>query len=639
MMATKVPVSDGVVLAAVFVAVAVSLAAGEKLPAPVPIPRPDLQSADDAVRDQVEAALEQLELLTQPEVSARSLAEAYAQLGRLGLLYELLEMASAAFTNAHSLEPDRDEWLYYLAVVSESQGDVEAAVVRLEELLERAPNDVAALIRLGRLEFERRQIEAARSAFSAALESSPESAAALDGRAQIAQLQGDLETAVKLYLEVLDQQPRASAVRYRLAMAYRDLGNLEQARRLLAESGSTPVTFPDPRMTEVEKLAVGPGVHMVRGNTAFVRRDYAAAAAHYQRAVAADPADLQARRALASALTRLGQLEQAMSMYKQILGEHPGDPVAHYNLGTIYAERGDVDVAITHLEAASQASPEYLDAHLNLALALEEAGRLAEAATHATRAAALDPQDLGVRLQLARLLYRTGRVDQASAEAREILTLDPENSGAHLVLGIQASERGDLSSAIPHLEAATGGDDDVAVQAAHRLGMLLGQAGRYPEAATAFGRAAALTPEDPELRFAQATALMLAQREQRALEVLEDAVREFPHSHSLKHALARLLATATADQVRDGHRALELAGQVFEAQPSIDHAETVAMALATLGRFEEAAGWQLRVIGRARAGAQTQRMPALEDRLRSYREREPVRSPWLESSRGARDPA
>lgn len=611
------------------IAAALLVAAASRGPDLVPVPRPALGAADEAVRQQITETLESLEdLQRDPMTSAQALAAAYGQLGRLGILYELYGMAAAALTNSHRLEPGSFAWPYYLAVIDERTGDADAAARRLRQALELKPNDVAALVRLGRIELRRQQLEGAETAFRTALQAASDSAAALDGLAQAAEARGDLEGAADLYERVLEIQPSAPAVRYRLGMVYRELGRLEAARAMLADSGSEPVAFPDPLMGEVERSGAGTGIHMVRGSTASVEGEHAEAVGHYRRAVAADPDDLQARKALASALAEAGRLDEALAGFRWILERHPEDPVAHYNVGTIYARRGDAATAADHFRAAVEADPEYGNALLNLALALEATGRVDEAAEQAERLVALNPQDFEARLELARLLHRLGHGEQAVLEARRILEVDPRSGGAHVIVGAVAAESGDLETALSHLRKAARGEDAAATEAARLLGRLLGQRGRYDEAAKALERAISLDPEDQDLRFAHATALLLAGHHATARRALVDGIQTLPTSAPLKHALARVLATAPDAETRDGRRALELAMQVFQAQPSIDHAETVAMALAELGRFDEAIEWQTRALQRARTVGRTESIPALETRLRRYRSGEPVREPW-----------
>jgi hypothetical protein len=89
--------------------------------------------------------------------------------------------------------------------------------------------------------------------------------------------------------------------------------------------------------------------------------------------------------------------------------------------------------------------------------------------------------------------------------------------------------------------------------------------------------------------------------------------------------------------VRDGARALALAGQVFEASPNLDHAETLAMAYAEIGNLQEAVAWQRRVLTRAESqGRPAPMLEAIRARLARYERGEPERSPWAaEAPRGS----
>jgi hypothetical protein len=68
-------------------------------------------------------------------------------------------------------------------------------------------------------------------------------------------------------------------------------------------------------------------------------------------------------------------------------------------------------------------------------------------------------------------------------------------------------------------------------------------------------------------------------------------VRRHPHRLTSATTLARLLAVTPDAALRNGQRALDLAMTVYERAAEPAHAETVAMALAELGRCAEALTW------------------------------------------------
>ena len=87
-----------------------------------------------------------------------------------------------------------------------------------------------------------------------------------------------------------------------------------------------------------------------------------------------------------------------------------------------------------------------------------------------------------------------------------------------------------------------------------------------------------------------------------------------------------LLAVSPDDAVRDGARAVELAQSVVDEQPALDHLETLAMAMAEAGRFDDAVTWQQRALEAERQAAGGN-SPQRLDRLALYRARQPLRAP------------
>ena len=93
------------------------------------------------------------------------------------------------------------------------------------------------------------------------------------------------------------------------------------------------------------------------------------------------------------------------------------------------------------------------------------------------------------------------------------------------------------------------------------------------------------------------------------------------------HRLARLLATASDDTVREGRLALELAEKLLEETRSAVHAETVAMALAETGQFDDAIRLQRSLIAQAEAEADSRYVDRLRENLSRYEKGEPSRGP------------
>jgi tetratricopeptide (TPR) repeat protein len=388
--------------------------------------------------------------------------------------------------------------------------------------------------------------------------------------------------------------------------------------------------------------------------------DLDTAIALYRGALERTPDDLRTQLSLANALSRGGDVEASIAAYQQALAKaEGGEPVSRYNLGILLLGQADLAGAIDSFEKAVTLAPTFTSAHFNLASALEQTGDLARATTHASQAAELAPEDDDTHLLLARLAMRQGDTGTAEKHVDTVLARRPSSVESWLMRGLLATEQRDTTAATAafrhalsleamdeqqaraHIGLANlpGADSLDHLETAsrllpnrtdllQRLAAAYGREGRMDKAAERYAQAVTLTPENLRAHFGLSTSLILGGRDQQAVRALKAALERMSDSLPLQHALARLLATSADATVRDGPGALSLAQQVFRNAPSIDHGETVAMALAELGRFEEAATLETRIIAQAQANNRQERIPALRQRLEQYRRGEPVRDPW-----------
>ena len=117
-------------------------------------------------------------------------------------------------------------------------------------------------------------------------------------------------------------------------------------------------------------------------------------------------------------------------------------------------------------------------------------------------------------------------------------------------------------------------------------------------------------------------------RYQEAKSRLEAAMKTFPDQPGFAHALARLLAAAPDDRVRDGARAISLMNELLKSQQTLPMAETMAMALAESGRFDDAVTWQEGAVRSATEEKREDLVRKLTTNLKLYQNRQPCRTPW-----------
>lgn len=106
---------------------------------------------------------------------------------------------------------------------------------------------------------------------------------------------------------------------------------------------------------------------------------------------------------------RSGDLQGAVTEYREFLKIHPEATVIHSNLGAALAGLGQFEEAIPEYKIALKQSPGLESARLNLGLVYYKMGRISEAATEFERVHTKDPNNSQASLLVADCYLRMGR--------------------------------------------------------------------------------------------------------------------------------------------------------------------------------------------------------------------------------------
>jgi tetratricopeptide (TPR) repeat protein len=335
----------------------------------------------------------------------------------------------------------------------------------------------------------------------------------------------------------------------------------------------------------------------------------------------------------------LNRLSDAREQYGSLLTVFPA--AARRGLGEVSLRERRYREAVEHFTLALERAPQASALHYSLAMAYRGLGRLDDARAHLERRGpgvilAVDPyaDALPGLIRGERLLviqgsraHAAGRFREAAAAFERALEVAPTSVPARVNLASALVQLGDVPGAVEQLRAARAtapGDLDVG----RELVALLLKLGRRDEAMDVLTAIHQTNPDDEDT--AVALAILLAEREKfgEAIAVLDGAHRQFPARPATATTLARLLASSPDVARRDGARALALATEVYDAEPRASHAETVALALAELGRCGEALEWMRRALTAAEAendAAQLERLRSEVPRYQSASCRAPGR--------------
>lgn len=320
-----------------------------------------------------------------------------------------------------------------------------------------------------------------------------------------------------------------------------------------------------------------------------------------------DPARREAAARLADVYLRQNRLRQARDQFQELRDVFPA--FAANGLGEVALRERRFTDAIQHFRTALERAPQATSLHYSLGMAYRGLGRLEEAR------AELDRRGPGV--------IRLGdpEVDNLSTLVRGERLL--------VIRGKAAFDAGEFRDAVSWFTRAIADAPD-SVSARAQLGMTFVRLGEPEKAIEQFEAVLRLDPADQPTAINLAIILSDRSRFRDAIAVLTRAMVEAadlqvgpsgaqpPQSAATATTLARLLAAAPDRSVRDGAKALELARAVFERDPAAAHAETVAMALAELGRCEEAREWMLKAISVAERAGDRAEAARLKAQLPKY---------------------
>jgi tetratricopeptide (TPR) repeat protein len=372
-------------------------------------------------------------------------------------------------------------------------------------------------------------------------------------------------------------------------------------------------------------------------------KDPRSAIAHLERALELQPSASALRYPLAQAYRAIGETERARAHF-DLRGDRDvefSDPIAlearsratgvgaELALARAALRAGDLEGAEAAMRRAVALDPASPLAHRYLGELLGRSGRWEEAARSLVEAVRLDPEDVSQRMALADVFQILGRDREVVEVLSAALAVAPSFVPARRRLGAALVRLGEDDAALAELEAALRLDPDD-VESRAMLARALGRRGRFVEAAAHQARVVELDPGSVDAHVVLATARLLGSDFRGAVAGLEAALVRHPNEPRLMDALAKVLAAAPSAELRDGARALDLASRLYSAAPSLETAETLALALAEVGRFDEAAALEaLAVEERVKRGpsaqAETERARGWLER---YRRGEPVREPW-----------
>ncbi|RXK54901.1 tetratricopeptide repeat protein [Oleiharenicola lentus] len=390
--------------------------------------------------------------ITDAENEARSWSKSVSGLATLSRLYHangFFAEALLCYDGLRELQPREARWPHLAAGIHALYGRAEEALPLYRRATALAPDYLPAWIRLGDVLVKANQPAEAARAYEEALRRAPGQPYALLGLARSAVARGDWNEARTRLNDALARHPEFIGALSLLVTVSEHFADRATADALRERIGRREFTdLPDPwldgladvcfdayRLSVTAAIASSAGdptralelldaaIVLAPRNSSFRRqaaqihfngRNFAAARAHLEQAVAANAGDSDAWLLLISTLRELGQTEAAVSALSRGLTHCPQSP----------------------------------SLRLDYARWLKATGRLEDAAVEFRRGYELRPSESSPLVELAQVLFATGRNSDALAALHLALERQPGHPMAQATLTFYAISQRDEAEAL-----------------------------------------------------------------------------------------------------------------------------------------------------------------------------------------------
>jgi tetratricopeptide (TPR) repeat protein len=336
-----------------------------------------------------------------------------------------------------------------------------------------------------------------------------------------------------------------------------------------------------------------------------------------------------------------GENRQATSLYRRGLRFAPEANLFHRRLADAYARGGDPAAAEREEALAGSVEPElpdpmmaFVEAHTRGAAFYRDAAHKAEemgSVPYAIRfydiATSLQPDDIESLIKLGELQGSTGDFDGAMTTFARVALLEPDNPVANYFVGTLFERRGDERQAVEFYRKALETKPEL-VEPRMLLANSLMRRGEYDAAAEHYAQIAHQLPNSVEVQYLLGLAWLAAGHCEWSQQVLARALAIAPGDGQVMTALARTYSTCEGVTDEQRKQALDAATAMYERAPDGVTAETLAMASAANGQFEDAVDLQAQAMFEAIKRGEQSEVEWLKQNMSRYEAGQPATAAW-----------
>lgn len=355
-------------------------------------------------------------------------------LGSLDLRQGKSKEAEAAFKRAETIAPKSGVVQSSIGAMYWSQNDLPAADRAFALAAEQSPPRSTRRLQYGQFKLRINDIAGARTVFERLIKETPDFLPALMGLAEVASKEAEILSKEKDATKAPAKYAEASAALEKVLS--RDPlhpdAMLMNARILLAKND------PAKSILELDKMLrtypqSAPAHHLL-GNAQAAAGDTEKAMASFRQALTYAPGFIDAALALAGLNIRKGEFAAALVPLRAIVQQRPDIAPARLLLADAYRGLGNLNDALAIYRQMSEANPTSPETPMLMGMVLLQQSQWALAREAFAKALQAAPGYLPAVEQLVTLDLRENKPQAAIARVEELIAKDPKAGGAHLLL-------------------------------------------------------------------------------------------------------------------------------------------------------------------------------------------------------------
>jgi Tfp pilus assembly protein PilF len=184
------------------------------------------------------------------------------------------------------------------------------------------------------------------------------------------------------------------------------------------------------------KLVPVPESPLVKGDTLYQQKEYAAALEEYKKVLSEHPDVPELYDKIGICYYRLDELDKAVEYFKLMLEKEPHSQDTLINLSAIYFKKGEFDEGMKYFNQLDESTLTDPGLFYNIGILFFKNGQIDKAIEYLSKSIELDPDYVDAYYQLALANLNKGNRNEAKQSLEKVIQLAPDSEKAALAKNI-----------------------------------------------------------------------------------------------------------------------------------------------------------------------------------------------------------